>query len=65
MLRLNLRQRSALGETTREFANLAAAALGLGQVVKDQPLSWAMVVIAVGVWVGLMAFAMFLIGGDE
>ena len=65
MVRLNIRQRAALADTVREFANLAAAALVLGRLVSDQPPSWSMLVAGAITWVTLMAFAILLLAGEE
>jgi len=61
MLRLNARQRVALGETFREFANLAAGALVLGQFLGSQPRSWWLMVAGVSVWLGMTGFGLLLL----
>lgn len=63
MLRLTPRRRVALSETLREFANQAAAALGLGQFVVVTPRSWLAFVGAL-LWFGFVAMAP-LVEGDE
>ena len=47
MIRFDRRQRSALGETLRELANLAAGAFVLGQFVMSQPLSWGLMLMGI------------------
>ena len=62
MLRLDERQRAALSETLRELANLAAAALVLGQVVTAQPLSWRLMLMGAAVWVAFVWYGLVLEG---
>ena len=62
MLRLNLRQRTALGETLRALANLVATALILSQFVGRQPLSLALISAGVAIWTALVWTALALIG---
>ena len=59
MLRFTSRQLAVLGETLRDLANLAAAALVFGQFVGQELLSWTVVVAGtvfwfILVWVGLL-----------
>ena len=65
MLRLKSRQRAALGETLRQLANLAAAALGLGQFVGEQPPSWWLLVAGAAIWIALVSSALVLEGGEQ
>ena len=62
MLGLKSAQRLALGDTLRELANFAAAALVFGQFVGQQPLSWALILAGVGIWVGFVTLALVLVG---
>jgi hypothetical protein len=63
MVRLNRPQREALADTLRELANLAAAALSLGQFVGPQPLSLTTIVVGFSVWLALMGiFARLSLG---
>ena len=64
MLRLKSRQRAALGETLRELANFAAAALVLGQFVGQQPPSWRLILAGVSIWVVMISVALALIGEE-
>ena len=59
MLRFNSRRLTVLGETLRELANLAAAALVFGQFVRDGLVSWSTLLVGtafwlVVVWLGLL-----------
>jgi hypothetical protein len=65
MLRSSQRQRAALGETLREFANLAAATLGLAQFLGDRPPSWSMLVAGAVIWLILVVYALRLLAGDD
>ncbi len=65
MVRLNPPQREALADTLRELANLAAAALVLGQFVGPQPLSLTTIVVGFAVWLALVAFSLVLTGEDR
>ena len=60
MLRVATRQRAALSETLREFANLAVAALVLGQVIGTRPLSWRLMGVGALVWLLCLALALAL-----
>jgi hypothetical protein len=62
MLRLDRRQRAALSETVREFANLVAAALVIGQFVAEQPPSWWLILVGVSVWVAFVWLGVLLEG---
>jgi hypothetical protein len=64
MLRLTQRQRNELSETMREFANLAAGALGLGQFVGEQQFSWELMFAGIIVWGSLVWLALLLPGED-
>jgi hypothetical protein len=64
MLRLKPRQRTALGETLRALANLAATALALGQFVGRQSPSLQLIVAGVSLWLGFVGIALWLIGDD-
>jgi hypothetical protein len=50
MVRFSSRQFAALGETLRELANLAAAALVFGQFVGQGFLSWTLVGVGTMFW---------------
>ena len=65
MLRLNSRQRAAFGETLRELANLAAAALVVGRFAGQQPLSWGTLLMGAAVWAVLLVSGLKLLAGDE
>ena len=65
MLRLNSRQRVALGETSREFANLAAGALVLGQFLGSQRFSWWQMLAGFGLWLGMTGFGLLLLREEE
>jgi hypothetical protein len=62
MVRLKPRQRAALGETLRELANLAAAALVFAQFVGQPLLSWGILVAGGGLWLVLVGYALLLEG---
>ena len=64
MLRLDRRQREALGYTLRELANFVAAALVLGQIVGDRPRSW-LILAGIAAWSVLVAWALFLERGRQ
>ena len=65
MVRLNQKQRTALGETLRQMGNLSAAALVLGQFVGNRPLSWSVLVAGASAWVGFITFGLLLLTEDE
>ena len=59
MIRFSSRQRVALGETLRELANFAAAALVFGQFVGQGSPSWSPFIAGIvfwlaAVWLGLL-----------
>ena len=62
MLPLKPRQSVALGETLREFANLAAAALILSQFVGQQTVSWRVILVGAAVWVAFVWYGLVLEG---
>jgi hypothetical protein len=62
MIRFAPRQRAALSETLRELANLAAAALVLGQFVGQRALSWQVLVSGAALWLVLVSYALVLEG---
>jgi hypothetical protein len=62
MLRLNQDQRTALGETLRELANLVIGALALGQFVGEEPPSVWMAFAGTLGWLILVAWGVFLTG---
>ena len=62
MIRFERRQRSALSETLRELANLAAAAFVLGQFVMSQPLSWGLMLLGIVLWVAFVGVGLMLEG---
>jgi len=53
-------QREELSETVRDLANLQFAALVLGQVVGDGPVSWGLVLIGSTFWLAFVAVALLL-----
>lgn len=57
MLRLTARRRAVLVETLRELANLAVAALILGQLVGPRPVSRGLLATGAAVWIVLVALA--------
>lgn len=65
MLRLNSRQRTALGDTARALANLVAAALVVSQVVAGQTGSIRLLAAGIVAGITLVGFAMWLIRGDD
>ena len=67
MLRLTEQQRTALGETLRDFANLEAGALVLTQFVGQQPLSWSLLLVGLASWFAFVGFALLLLkrGSDD
>jgi hypothetical protein len=62
MIRLDRRQKDALGETVRELANFVAAALVVGQFVTSQAASWRLISAGVFSWVVFVGFALMLEG---
>lgn len=61
MLRLDPRQREALGYTLRELANFVAAALVLGQIVAERPRWW-LIMAGIPTWLVLVGLALLLQG---
>ena len=64
MIRLQPRQRTALGDTLRALANLVATALVLGQFVTQQSPSLRLITAGLTAWVGFVSLALWLIGED-
>ena len=64
MLRLNQQQRTELGETLRDAANLIFGGLVVGQFLTDQPLSWAVLVGGLLLWIVIVTIALLLTGWD-
>lgn len=62
MVRLKPRQRGALGDTLRELANFAAAALVFGQFVGQHEPSWRVLVSGTALWLVLVSYALVLEG---
>jgi hypothetical protein len=63
MIRFDRRQRSALSETLRELANLAAAAFGLRQFVTGgQPFSPLLMLMGIGFWIAFVGVGLLLEG---
>ena len=62
MLPLKPRQSVALGETLRELANLAAAALILGQFVGQQTVSRRVILMGTAVWIAFVRYGLVLEG---
>jgi hypothetical protein len=62
MIRFSTRQRAGLGETLRELANFAAAALVFGQFVGQAPVSVPLIVAGIAMWVALVLFALLVDG---
>lgn len=62
MIRLPASQRSVFGEKFLDLANYAAAALVFGQFVAQSPVSWRVMLAAVGTWLVLAALAFSLTG---
>jgi hypothetical protein len=50
-----------LGETAREFANLAAGALILGQFLGGQRFSWWLMLADLVAWFGMTGFGLLLL----
>ena len=53
---------SALSETLRELANLAAAAFVLGQFVTSQSLSWGLMLMGIVFWLAFVGAGLMLEG---
>ena len=64
MLRLDRQQRAALGEMLRELANLAAAALVLGELVTDSSPSLRLMLFGTALW-GCLADLGVLFAGER
>lgn len=62
MVRLRLGSRAAFGEKLLDLANFAATALVFGQFVGDQPLSWAVIVTGVAIWLVIATIALRMMG---
>ena len=62
MIRFSSRQRVALGETLRELANFAAAALVFGQFVGQATVSVRLVLAGIAMWITLVLFALVVEG---
>lgn len=62
MLRLSSRQRVVLGDTLRQLANFAAAALVFGQFVGQQKVSWRLLIAGIALWLVLVSYALVLEG---
>ena len=58
MIRFSSRQRAALGETLRELANFAAAALVFGQFVGQGTASLPLILAGIVTWVMLVLVAL-------
>jgi hypothetical protein len=65
MLRLTAGRRSVLAEAFRELANLAAAALILGQLIGQQPLSPGLVLAGAAMWAVFLGIALLFAGGNN
>jgi len=61
-IRFSSRQRTALGETLRELANFAAAALVFGQVVGQATVSVRLILAGIAMWIALALFALVVEG---
>jgi hypothetical protein len=62
MVRLSGTQRAALSEILGELANLFAAALVLGQFLREEPLSWRGFAAGAVMWALLVSLAVRLRG---
>jgi hypothetical protein len=62
MLRFTGRQRRALGNTLRELANLAAAALVFGQFVGQGFASWSTLVVGTAFWFAVVSLGLLMEG---
>lgn len=60
MLVLTREQRELLAETVRDIANIAAGAMVFGQFLADEVFSPWLAVGGVGIWIGLVAYALTL-----
>jgi hypothetical protein len=62
MIRFSSRQRTALGETLRELANFAAAALVFGQFVGQGAVSLPLALAGIVTWLMLVLLALLAEG---
>jgi hypothetical protein len=60
MLRLSREQRRTLADKLPDAANLALGALVFGQFLQERPFSPVLAATGVGVWLALLAWALFL-----
>ena len=60
MIRFSSRQRFALGETLRELANFAAAALVFGQFVGDGVVSWSTLLAGTAFWFSVISLGLLI-----
>jgi hypothetical protein len=65
MVRLNRKQRTAMSDTLRQFANIVAAAFVVGQFVAARPLSWSLFFAGAVVWVVLAGGGVLLLAGED
>lgn len=64
MLRLKQKQRTALSDTVRQLANVAAATLAFGQFVGQRSISIVLVITGLTLWGVLVGFGVWLAGGN-
>jgi hypothetical protein len=62
MIRFSSRQRVALGDTLRELANFAAAALVFGQFVGDGVVSWSTLFAGTAFWFAVIWLGLLIEG---
>ena len=62
MIRFSTQQRAGLGETLRELANFAAAALVFGQFVGQATVSVRLVLAGIVMWITLVVLALVVEG---
>jgi hypothetical protein len=62
MIRFSPRQRAALGDTLRELANFAAAALVFGQFVGDGVVSWSTLLAGTAFWFAVIWLGLLIDG---
>jgi hypothetical protein len=60
MVRLTLRQRSALGDAIRKLANYAAAALVFGQFVSERSVSGWLILAGVMLWIAFVGASLLV-----
>ena len=65
MLNLTRQQRATLVDKLPDAGNLAIGALFFGQFLGGDRFSPPMALLGVGFWVLLIAWSVFLAGGDE